>query len=99
MKVYWHFRGGQTTRPYMIAVTRAEDIRPALEVFGEDYGCAFVRELTSPLILARPEVAAVKPGAVEMIYLDQLPSAYDRFRLPDGRWDYDAMDEAGVDVR
>lgn len=83
----------------MLAVTRAEDIRAALETFGEAFPCAFVRELTSPKILALPEVAGVGPGDVAMIYLEQLPSAYDRFVRADGSLDYEAMEAAGVDPR
>lgn len=97
MKTWWHYRGGQTTRPYVVAVTRADDIHAALAVFGEPFPCAFVRELTSPKILERPEVAAVQPGGLEMIYVDQLPSAYDRFVRGDGSLDYEAMEAAGVD--
>lgn len=98
MKTWWHYRGGQTTRPYVVAITRAEDIHAALAVFGEPFPCAFARELTSPRILELPEVQAVKEGGVEMIYVYQLPSAYDRFVTRDGRVDYDAMEAAGFDV-
>lgn len=98
MNTWWHFRGGQTTKPYMLAVGQAEEIHAAVDLFGEEFPCAFVRELTSPKLLELPEVAALKPGDIAMIYVDHLPSAYDRFRTPDGRWDYDAMERAGVDV-
>lgn len=98
MRVWWHFRGGEE-RPYLLAITRAEDIRAALEVFGEPFPCPFVRELTSPKILDRPEVQDLAAGAIAPLYVDQLPSAYDQYVLPDGRLDYEAMDRDGVNPR
>lgn len=99
MSTWWHYRGGQTTKPYVIAVGLAEEIHAAVDLFGETFPCAFVRELTSPKLLELPEVAALKPGEIAMIYVDQLPSAYDRFVLPDGRIDYDMMEREGYDRR
>lgn len=93
MSLYWCYRADQAAAPYFLAVTPAEDQARACEAFGEQPGSLYVHELTTPALVTLCE--GLEPGALRMLEVASLPSAYDRFRGADGRLDYDAMEDAG----
>lgn len=98
MSLWWCYEGGrQAPDPYQIAVCRAPDGAAARELFEAPSYC--VHELTSPALVET--FAHLEPGQIVLHAVESLPSAYDRFMRGSTCRDMDwqAMDEAGFEVR